>query len=145
MRNISKYNYIDLIRCVETSQSIIGRLFVNDEYYCFTLEPKGLEIPTGEYDLSLDIVSPKFRFRSPYNTLCKGKVPRVLNVPNRDGILIHIGTYPKDSSGCILVADKWFRTQPNRLFYSTSAFIRLYKTIQTFKYPIKLCVSTLEK
>ena len=31
-----------------------------------------------------------------------GKTIRILNVPNRTGILVHVGNYLKDTEGCIL-------------------------------------------
>jgi len=48
-------------------------------------------IPTGTYSVNMNIVSPKFKDRAwakPYN----GKIPRLINVPGFDGVLIHPGT-----------------------------------------------------
>lgn len=85
----------------------IGRLYINDEYFCDTLEDKyrGNElsktkiagqtaIPTGRYQVTLN-VSPKF----------KRLLPRLLSVPFFEGILIHRGNTDKDSAGCILVGE----------------------------------------
>lgn len=100
----------------------IGRLYVDGRYFCDTLEDadRGLgsgmplekisrlkvygqtAIPTGRYAVTLDVVSPKFKDRAwarPYG----GKVPRLLNVPGFDGVLIHVGNDASDTSGCILV------------------------------------------
>ncbi|MCM1260524.1 MAG: DUF5675 family protein [Staphylococcus sp.] len=80
----------------------IGKLFVNGEYFCDTLEdtvrPEGEKIPGktaipyGTYDVILTM-SPKF----------KRVLPLLLNVPNFEGIRIHNGNSASDSSGCILV------------------------------------------
>ena len=59
-------------------------------------------IPTGTYTIDMNTVSPSFKNRSwakPYG----GKIPRLLNVPGFDGILIHPGNTASDTSGCLLV------------------------------------------
>lgn len=100
----------------------IGKLSVDGKYFCDTLEDadRGLRqdmpsekikklkvygqtaIPTGRYAVTLGVVSPRFKDRAwakPYG----GKVPRLLNVPGFDGVLIHVGNDASDTSGCILV------------------------------------------
>lgn len=37
----------------------------------------------------------------------------VLNIPNRDGVLFHVGNTTRDSEGCILIGEK-FGTLTNR-------------------------------
>lgn len=102
----------------------IGKLYVNDEYFCDTLEDtsRGLTskmseyeiskikvhgntaIPTGTYKITLNIISPKFSKYKQYK-FCGGKLPRLLDVPGFEGVLIHIGNTPKDTEGCILVGE----------------------------------------
>ena len=137
------YNYIEIVRFLTTPDkfSRIGLLWLNHAPYCYTLEPVRYLIPVGCYDLSLQIVSPRFANREPYKSICGGKVPRLLNVPYRDGILIHIGNFPTDSRGCILVGDyNDSKLSRNRLISSRDTFTRLYNQIKTFKYPIKVVV-----
>lgn len=103
----------------------IGRLYVNGEFLCNTLEDKdrGLSdedsldkikkikvpsetaIPTGTYKITLNVVSPSFSKKAYYKNFCGGRLPRLLNVKGFDGILIHKGSTDKDSAGCILVGD----------------------------------------
>ena len=52
-------------------------------------------IKTGTY-----IVQPHFSFRH-------GKTFKLLNVPERDNILIHSGNFNSDTKGCILVGNGW--------------------------------------
>lgn len=99
----------------------IGKLYIDDDYFCDTLEDTVRDankngkfdngeqkvygqtaIPYGTYNITLDVVSQRFKNRvwaKPYS----GKVPRLLNVPSFDGVLIHPGTTSKDTSGCLLV------------------------------------------
>lgn len=109
-------------RDLKEQKFTIGKLYIDGKYFCDTLEDKdrGLvqsqplseiskakvygetAIPTGKYELNMDTVSPKFRLRtwaSPYN----GVVPRIMNVPGFEGVLIHPGNKPEDTLGCILV------------------------------------------
>ena len=46
-------------------------------------------IPTGVYNINLNIVSPKYGSKQFYKDICKGCVPRLENVKGYDGILIH--------------------------------------------------------
>lgn len=84
----------------------IGKLYINEKYFCETLEDKvrdlGKEpkvfgqtaIPFGSYQIQVSR-SPKF-----------GRdLPRLLNVPHFEGILIHRGNTNKDTNGCILLGE----------------------------------------
>lgn len=82
----------------------VGRLFVNEQFFCNTLEDTVRDlsnekkvygktaIPYGEYKVVYNW-SPKFG----------RNLPRLLNVPAFEGILIHPGNTADDSAGCILV------------------------------------------
>lgn len=103
----------------------VGRLYINDEFFCNTLEDadRGLDermdliqirgkkiptrtaIPTGDYYITLDVISPKYSKYEFYMDVCKGKLPRLLDVKGFDGILIHCGSNAANSAGCILVGD----------------------------------------
>ena len=92
----------------------IGKMYLDGKYFCDTLEdtdrnisqstpldtikkvklPNNTAIPTGTYKVIVN-VSPKF----------KRLLPRLLNVPGFDGVLIHRGNTDKDTSGCILIGE----------------------------------------
>lgn len=99
----------------------IGRMYIDGKYVCDTLEDtdRGLKqsmsleeikkkkiygktaIPTGTYKVTMDVVSPKFKNRTwakPYG----GKIPRLLDVPGYEGVLIHPGNAANETYGCIL-------------------------------------------
>lgn len=106
------------------SDYTIGQLFIDGKYFCDSLEDKdrGLDdemtveeikalkrpgitaIPTGIYEVTLNVVSPKFSKYPFYKAINNGKVPRLLKVKGFDGILIHVMDGPKGaelSEGCI--------------------------------------------
>lgn len=123
----------------------IGKLYINDKYFCDTIEDadRGLKdsmseseiklkkvysktaIPTGTYEIIMNTISPKFKNRSwakPYG----GKLPRLLNVKGFDGVLIHVGNKPEDSLGCILVGKNNIKGQVTE---STITFNKLMKEL----------------
>lgn len=88
-------------------------------------------IPTGTYQVSLNVASPKYSKRKYYKDLCGGKVPRLLGVKGYDGVLIHIGNTNKDTAGCILVGENKVK---GRVINSTKAFEKLYKILKSARY-----------
>ena len=61
-------------------------------------------IPTGTYKVDVNTISPKFKSRTwakPYG----GKLPRLIDVPGYEGVLIHAGNKAEDSLGCVLVGE----------------------------------------
>lgn len=104
-----------LKRIARKQQYTIGRMYIDGEYFCDTCEDRDrlyfrekkvmhkTAIPCGKYEVTQDVTSPKYGDREPYKTVCDGRVPRLLDVPQFEGVLIHIGNKAEDSSGCILV------------------------------------------
>lgn len=125
----------------------IGNLYVDGVKFCNTLEDtdRGLKqtdsleeikkkkvygetaIPTGTYQVRMDIVSPKYNAVSFFKKLCNGMVPRIMNVPGFEGILIHTGNSPIDTYGCLLVGKN---TQVGRVTQSKDTFEKLYKKMK---------------
>lgn len=119
----------------------IGKLYINGEYFCDTLEdtvrdlntqlkiPGLTAIPAGTYRVNMDTVSPRFSSKAAYK-FCAGKLPRLENVPHFQGILIHIGNYPRDTDGCILVGRN---TVKGAVMNSTETFKSLMEKLLTDK------------
>lgn len=121
----------------------IGSLYVDGKYFCDTLEDadRGLEvrmpmeellkrklksitaIPIGTYTIDMKTKSPKFGNKTFYYKTCRGRLPRLLNVPAFDGILIHCGNTAKDTDGCILVGENKVKGQ---VINSQETFSKLY-------------------
>lgn len=103
---------IILDRIAKKSKYTIGKLYIDGEYFCDTIEDtdRGLTqtmtdaqikskkvygqtaIPTGTYKV---IIS--------YSNKFKRQMPLLLNVPGFLGIRIHSGNTEKDTEGCLIV------------------------------------------
>lgn len=86
-------------------------------------------IPRGTYRVTLDVVSPKFSLKPYYKRICDGKVPRLLDVPGFDGILIHCGISQRSSAGCIIVGLNTIKgrvTNSERCFEKLLGILRGY-------------------
>lgn len=137
----------------------VGVLYINGIAFCNTLEDKdrGLDtampleeikkikvygetaIPYGNYKITLDIVSPKFSKKIFYKNICNGKVPRLLNVPGFEGILIHVANGPEREhllSGCIGIGD----FEENQLVHGKETFRDLYSRLLQDKDNITLSI-----
>lgn len=138
-----------LIRKYKKPTYTVGNLYINGKWIANTLEdvdrnlnssmsveqikaikkPNETAIPTGTYEVTLDIFSPKFGNKPFYKKTCNGKLPRILNVKGFDGVLIHVGEGPngKDlTSGCLLVGRN---TIKGGLTQSKETFILLYNKL----------------
>ena len=94
-----------LIRDTHSETSTIGKLYLNGELMCDTLENPWLDnqrniscIPAGQYNVRLRLAR-ESATRDYLHLL-------VQEVPNRSYILFHIGNTAKDTQGCILVGLK---------------------------------------
>lgn len=122
----------------------IGRLFIDGMRFYETLEDRDRNlfqddpisvirrtkifgetaIPKGTYEVRMDIVSPKYSAVTWYKNLCGGRMPRLMNVPGFEGILIHPLNNPTETCGCIGVGRN---TKKGQLTVSRETFKELYK------------------
>ena len=117
---------LTLKRIALRSEYTIGKLYVDGEYACDTIEdtvrdldkdgkfangevkiPGKTAIPYGRYEITMKVKSPKYSNFSKYSWAKKydGYLPRLLNVPHFDGVLIHVGNSALDSEACVLVGE----------------------------------------
>ena len=128
----------------------MSNLYIDGKWFCNCLEDadRGLDnsmsedmirtlkkpsitaIPRGTYEITLDVVSPKYSKVQFYKDVCNGKVPRLKNVKGFDGILIHSGNTDRDSSGCLLVGHNKVKGQ---VINSKETFKQLYQLLQDRK------------
>lgn len=119
-------------RIAKKQDYTIGKLYVDDVYVCDTLEDAVRQvkikhktaIPAGRYKVAMSVVSPKYsnfakyKWAKPYG----GKLPRLLDVPNYEGVLIHVGNSSADTSGCLLVGENKVK---GKVINSTKTFNKL--------------------
>jgi hypothetical protein len=113
----------------------IGNLYIDDQFFCNTLEDKNRDlnkngrfdngemkvygetcIPFGKYKVTINM-SPKFG----------RELPRLIDVPSFEGVLIHRGNTAEDSAGCILVGEN---KVTGKVLNSTPYEERLVKVIK---------------
>lgn len=125
---------ISVIRRKQTDNSTIGEMFVDDKYYCYTLEnPQRKKkiwgrtaIPAGVYSVQLR-TSGRFhkRYSKRFPDMHKGMI-HITGVPDFKYILIHIGNDEHDTAGCILVGMSYGRDWLND---SERAYRKLYPVV----------------
>ena len=96
-------------------------------------KPSITAIPRGTYEITLDVISPKYCTNSFYKQVCNGKVPRLLNVKGFEGILIHVGDGPRGadlSSGCLLCG---YNKVKGQLRDGKEVFKKLYSLLKEAK------------
>ena len=122
----------------------IGHLYIDGKYFCDTIEDKVRDlkkepkvkgqtaIPYGTYEVITNVVSPRFKYRSwakPYG----GKIPRLVNVPGFEGVLIHPGTDQNSTSGCLIIGQNKIKGKvinSQKTFYALMSKLKGQKDIK---------------
>ena len=127
---------IELVRIAFKNTYTIGKLYVDDTYFCDVLEDvdRGLDssmseseilekkvkgqtaIPTGHYVINITY-SPKY----------KRMMPLLLDVKGFSGIRIHSGNTSKDTEGCLIVGKN---KQVGKVLESRDTYKRLFKMME---------------
>lgn len=139
---------ISLKRIYTNNKYTIGHLYVDGTYICDSIEDadRGLKdsmtleeirskkikdktaIPTGNYKVTMNVISPKFSKKKYYKDFCGGRLPRIVGVKGFDGVLIHRGTDENSSSGCLIVG---YNKEKGKVLNSKEAFEKLYKMLDS--------------
>lgn len=120
-------------RTTKTSLSVIGELWIDGVFYCYTLEPpdrsesiKPRAIPLGTYDVTIR-QSPRF-----------GRLmPHIEKVPDFSEVLIHWGNFPSDTLACLLVG-KYKGPNPDFIGQSRLTFNPLFLRLTQTEEPITI-------
>lgn len=116
---------LELRRIFKAEEYTIGRLYIDGNYFCDTLEDAArapgvkiagkTAIPAGTYKIILN-----------YSHRFKRILPLLLGVPMFSGIRIHAGNTAEDTEGCILVGKN---TQKGKVLESKVTFEKLFKIL----------------
>lgn len=101
-----------LQRIAKKDKYTIGKLYINNQYFCDTLEDTDRDLTQSMTEQQIKsnkvygetaIPTGIYRIVISYSNRFKKQMPLLLNVPGFSGIRIHTGNTEKDSLGCILV------------------------------------------
>lgn len=115
---------LKVIRDRFTPLSTGGVLYIDGVQECYTLEPPKLDPPAKPRAIPVGCYAVTLRFSPKHNR----NVPHVEDVPDFEAIEIHIGNYPHDTEGCLLVGSG---RGTDSVISSTPAFEALYSKLQT--------------
>lgn len=126
-----------------TGLSTIGELSVDGTFECFVLEDKMREVPSipvAQWKIKHRTAIPVGRYQvviAPSNRF-KRDLPRLLNVPGFDGILIHPGNTDVDTDGCLLPGTT---RAADKVIASRVAFDKLFAMLKASSGPIHITIT----
>lgn len=126
---------LKVIRKYKKDTYTIGKLYIDGEYFCDTLEDKdrGLkdsmtlqEIKDKKVYGNTAIPSGKYQVKITFSQKYQRYMPLIENVKGYDGIRIHSGNTDKDTLGCILVGEN---KEKGKVINSRTTFNKLYNIL----------------
>ncbi|HYC86939.1 MAG TPA: DUF5675 family protein [Chryseosolibacter sp.] len=130
---------LTLLRYSDDGQTTLGLLYIDNKYFCVTLEDtfrqakvrKETRIPAGVYEIRFrpEESQKTLEYRKRYPGWFKYHL-ELQNVPEFKYIYIHVGGNYMHTEGCILVSDSVSVSDPKTyLTNSARTFERLYNTV----------------
>lgn len=122
-------------RTDRTDNSTIGDFSINDDFFCYGLEDKdrGLTSDTSPDDIQqikvhgqTAIPTGRYRVTKYFSPKHQKDVPLLLNVPGFEGVEIHVGNFPKDMDGCLLLGSE---KGTDAVLNSTPTVAEFYKQV----------------
>ncbi len=130
---------IEVNRIKSDSDATLSTVFIDGRFECFGLEDQyrsdkvagETRIPQGRYKVGVrDVGGFHGRYSEKFPDFHRGML-QVLNVPNFEYILIHIGNTDEDTAGCLLVGQNGITSGELSIGSSTKGYKALYnKCIQ---------------
>ena len=129
---------LKVLRYGKGEKCTLGLFLINREFACYTLEdeirdvkvPGETCIPDGIYEVRLRTVGGKHeQYLQKFGPDFHKGMLWIMDVPNYDYILIHIGNDDDDTEGCLTVQNQAKLPEDNFNPDSTSAYKRIYPII----------------
>ena len=131
-----------VVRINDNRENTLCKLFIDGKFHCYTLEDTwrpfkikhATRIPAGTYKIDFRTEG---KFYDRYSNHRNQKIRElhkgmlwIKDVPNYQYILIHIGNYARDTSGCLLVGKNYsFNGKERMITQSTNTYLRLYEVV----------------
>ena len=126
--------YFEILRDKFNKNEVLGRLFIDGKFFCYTLEPIRC-IPVGTYRIEYNLVGAmNKRYFELFPSFHKGML-EICNIDGFSWVYIHIGNKVKDTLGCPLVG---FGRTKTSVTDSKNAYIGLYNRLYDKKCVISI-------
>ena len=113
----------------------IGKLYIDDVYFCDTIEDTVRDInKNGKFDNGEKKVHSKtaipygtYEIKWTYSPRFKKYTPQLMNVPSFEGIRIHAGNTSSDTEGCLILGEN---KQVGKVLNSRATINKFYPIIK---------------
>lgn len=113
----------------------IGKLYIDDAYFCDTLEDtvrdtnKSGKFDNGEQKIKGKTAIPygTYEIKWTYSPRFKKYTPQLMNVPSFEGIRIHAGNTSADTEGCLILGEN---KQVGKVLNSRATINKFYPIIK---------------
>lgn len=113
----------------------IGKLYIDDAYFCDTLEDtvrdtnKSGKFDDGEQKIKGKTAIPygTYEIKWTYSPRFKKYTPQLMNVPSFEGIRVHAGNTSADTEGCLILGEN---KQVGKVLNSRATINKFYPIIK---------------
>lgn len=113
----------------------IGKLYIDDAYFCDTLEDtvrdtnKSGKFDNGEQKIKGKTAIPygNYEIKWTYSPRFKKYTPQLMNVPSFEGIRVHAGNTSADTEGCLILGEN---KQVGKVLNSRATINKFYPIIK---------------
>lgn len=113
----------------------IGKLYIDDAYFCDTLEDtvrdtnKSGKFDNGEQKIKGKTAIPygTYEIKWTYSPRFKKYTPQLMNVPSFEGIRVHAGNTSDDTEGCLILGEN---KQVGKVLNSRATINKFYQIIK---------------
>lgn len=126
---------LTLKRIALRSTYTIGKLYIDDAYFCDTLEDtvrdtnKSGKFDNGEQKIKGKTAIPygTYEIKWTYSPRFKKYTPQLMNVPSFEGIRVHAGNTSADTEGCLILGEN---KQVGKVLNSRATIKKFYPIIK---------------